>query len=178
MVYLSAAVALIGALGVFNLLISLAVIRRLRSHDGAPRRAPGAALAVTLPTGQSIGDFAVTTAAGRMISGDSLDQLTLVGFFSPACPPCKERVPQFLRYAARFPGEVISVAVGDDSDLETQALAARLAVAGDVVTEAARGPMGTAFGVGGYPALCLVEPSGRIVASGTAIGDLPVPVPA
>jgi thiol-disulfide isomerase/thioredoxin len=178
MVYLSAAVALTGALSVFNLLISLAVIRRLRSHDGAARQAPGAALAVTLAVGQSVGDFAATTADGRVIAGNSLDQLTLVGFFTPACPPCKERVPQFLSYAARFPGDVIGVAVGDDGDPETQTLAARLAVAGAVVTEAARGPMGSAFGVGGYPAMCVVEPSGRIVASGSVIGDLPVPVPA
>jgi thiol-disulfide isomerase/thioredoxin len=176
MAYLSAAIALTGALGIFNMLVSLTLIRRLRAGSGTMRRVPGPSLAVTLPAGQPVGDFAVTTVEGRVISRESLDQLTLVGFFLPECPPCRERLPEFLAYAARFPGAVVSVAVGDD--VETGALAKRLASAGEVVVEAARGPMGGAFQVGGYPALCLVEPSGRIVATGSAIADLPTPVPA
>jgi thiol-disulfide isomerase/thioredoxin len=181
MMYLSAAIALIGALGVFNLLISLALIRRLRSYGGTSRRAPGAVVAVTRAAGQSVGDFAVITTEERVISRQSIDQVTLVGFFSPGCPPCRERVPEFLKYASRFPGEVIAVAVGDAADPETGALAERLAsggTAGNVVVEQARGLMGSAFGVGGYPALCVVDPSGLIIASGSAIGDLPAPVPA
>ena len=176
MAYLSAAVALIGALGVFNLLLSLALIRRLRAGGGTMRRAPGPSLAVTLPKGQLVGDFTVTTAEGRVLSRESLKQLTLVGFFLPDCPPCRERLPEFLAYASRFPGDVVSVAVGDEA--EAAGLAKRLAAVGEVVAEPVQGPMVGAFGVGGYPALCVVEPSGRIVATGSAIADLPTPVPA
>ena len=176
MAYLSAAVVLVGALGIFNMLLTLALIRRLRTGGGTIRRVPGPALAVTLPVGQSVGEFTVTSAEGRVISRESLDQLTLVGFFLPDCPPCRERLPEFLAYAVRFPGDVVSVAVGDEA--ETDALAKRLAPAGEVVVEPAQGPMGGAFQVGGYPALCLVEPSGRIVATGSTIADLPAPVSA
>jgi hypothetical protein len=194
--YLSAAVILVAALGVFNLLISLRLIRRLREAGGIPGRLPGRPVVLTAAVGQKIGEFTATTTAGQAISDRSLNQLTLAGFFSTSCPSCRERAPEFLRYAATFPGDVVAVVVGPvvagpvvagpvvagpvvaGGDGETADLAGRLTAAGNVVVEAPDGPMVTAFEVGGYPALCVVDPHGRIIGSGTKIRDLPALVPA
>jgi hypothetical protein len=189
--YLSAAVILVAALGVFNLLISLRLIRRLREAGGIPARLPGRPVVLTAAVGQKIGEFTATTTAGQAISDRSLKQLTLAGFFSTSCPSCRERAPEFLRYAATFPGDVVAVVVGPvvagpvvagpvvaGGDGETADLAGRLTAAGNVVVEAPDGPMVTAFEVGGYPALCVVDPHGRIIGSGTMIRDLPALVPA
>ena len=179
--YLSAAVILVAALGVFNLLISLRLIRRLREAGGIPGRLPGRPVVLTAAVGQKIGEFTATTTAGQAISDRSLNQLTLAGFFSTSCPSCRERAPEFLRYAATFPGDVVAVVIGPvvaGEDGETADLTGRLAAAGHVVVEAPHGPMVTAFEVGGYPALCVVDPHGRIIGSGTMIRDLPTLVPA
>lgn len=177
MVYLSAGVVLVGALGVFNLLLSLGLIRQWRAQGGTRGRISRAPVVMTLAAGERVGGFTAATTAGRMVSRESLNQVTLVGFFSTSCPSCRKRVPEFLSYAAGFPGDVLAVAVGE-ADEEIGDLAGRLSAADYVVVEAASGALGSAFGVGGYPALCVMDPQGRIVASGTAISDLPTPVPA
>lgn len=48
---------------------------------------------------------------GLPVSRDLLTDETLVGFFSPGCPACKEQLPKFVEFAA-FPS-VLKVAAND-----------------------------------------------------------------
>lgn len=177
MAYLAAAVIFVGLLSLANLLLSLGLIRRLRAQRWAPARPPGKPAVLSVAAGQPVGEFTATTVAGQVISAAALGQLTLVGFFTTSCPSCRERLPDFLRYAAAFPGDVLAVAVGRPGE-GTADLAGRLAATGNVLVEDPDGPVGRAFGVRGYPALCVLDPQHRVLASGTVIGDLPTPVPA
>lgn len=174
--YLSAAVVLVGALCLFNLLLCLGVVRRLREHTELLQRLAGASSDVAVAVGATVGAFAATTTAGRLVTRDSLDRPTLVGFFTPGCPPCQEQVPLFVAYGARFDGAVLAVAVGEPD--ETRELVRRLAGTMEVVVEPAGGPVANAFGVTGFPALCVLDPTGQVLASGTATGELPATVAA
>ena len=106
-------------------------------------------------------------------AGSRWPALTLVGFFSPDCAPCRERLPEFLEYAAGFVGDVLAVAVGERT--ETIELVESLSPVAEVVVEAGGGPVADAFAVGGLPAMCVLDAQGRVVASGTLISALPVP---
>ena len=123
-----------------------------------------------------VAPFTATTTTGDAVSRDSLGDLTLVGFFSSSCTPCRERVPEFVRYAAEFGAPVLSV-VSDDGDGAAEAVA-QLERAGRVVVEPAGAPsaLGGAFGVTGYPSLGVLGPEKEVLVSGTAIRDLPAVV--
>jgi thiol-disulfide isomerase/thioredoxin len=181
MPYLAAAVVLVGVIAVLDLLLTVGVVRRLREQADVLRElrhdpGPGAEVEVVLPAGRTIADFTAGTVSGRTVSREGLTGPTLVGFFSPHCEPCHEQLPGFLTYAAGFDGAVVAVAAGDPT--ETADLVAELAGVAEVVVQSENGPMERAFEVRGYPALCLLEPGGRVVASGFGLDALPVPTSA
>ncbi|MEV6520421.1 TlpA disulfide reductase family protein [Longispora sp. NPDC051575] len=176
MAILAAAVILVGLLTALNLFLTFGVIRRLREHTRTLEQVAGGHQGdIMLAAGTAIGAFAATTTTGTTVTDATLNGPTLVGFFSPTCEPCKERLPQFLEYARSFDGRVLAVAVGPDADVAD--LLTSLRPVADVVVETDDGPVNKAFGVSGYPALCLVD-DGVVVASGYQIEALPVPVPA
>ena len=170
MSYLVAAVLLVGLVGAFNLALVFGVIRRLRVHGEKLSRLDASPADTLLPAGAVVPPFVASTVDGRAVSRDTLADRTVVGFFTPDCEPCRERVPEFLAYAAGFPGSALAVAVGDP--LETETLVAALAAA-DVVAEPVGGPLQSAFRVSGYPALCVVDSSGLLLAGGTVMRNLP-----
>lgn len=178
MPYLAAAVVLVGVIAVLDLLLTVGVVRRLREQAEVLRELRTTAdadpvIEVILPAGRTVADFTAGTLSGRTLSREGLSTATLVGFFSPHCEPCREQVPRFLAYAAGFDGAVVAVAAGDPT--ETADLVAELAGVAEVVVQDENGPLEKAFGVHGYPALCLLEPGGRVVASGYGLDSLPVP---
>lgn len=181
MPYLAAAVVLVGAIAALDLLLTVGVVRRLREQADTLRELRTTAGAdpggeVILAVGGTVADFTASTVSGRILDRDGLTGATLVGFFSPHCEPCRERLPQFVAYATGFDGAVVAVAAGDPT--ETADLVAELAGVAEVVVQAENGPLEKAFGVQGYPALCLLEPGGRVVASGYGLDSLPVPTSA
>jgi thiol-disulfide isomerase/thioredoxin len=173
---LSVAVAVALAMSLLNLLLCLGIVRRLREHSEAIARSGRLPDAALRPAGDTVGPFTAATTAGEAVSRDDLGDVTLVGFFSSSCAPCRERIPEFVRYAAGFGAPVLSV-VSDDGDGVDEAVA-RLEPAGRVVVEPAGAPgaLSRAFGVAGYPALGVVGREGEILVSGTVIGDLPAVV--
>lgn len=171
MSYLVAAVLLVGLVGAFNLALVFGVIRRLRVHGEKLSRLDASPADTLLPAGAVVPPFVASTVDGRAVSRDTLADRTVVGFFTPDCEPCRERVPEFLVYAAGFPGPALAVAVGDP--VETEALVVALASAADVVVEPVDGPLQSAFRVTGYPALCVVDSSGLLLAGGTVMRNLP-----
>lgn len=178
MPFLTAAVILVGALCVLDLLLTFGVIRRLREQNETLRtmreQQAGAEPDIALPAGSTVGEFAATATSGEQLSNAYFDgREALVGFFSPGCEPCKERMPQFIEYATRFEGRVIAIAA--DGFGETADLVVRLGEVAEVVVEPEGGSLHKAFGATGYPALCLVAGDGTVLASGWEMSALPAP---
>ena len=182
MAYLVAAVVLVGAIATVNLLLTVGVVRRLREHTAelAARRDDPAGPA-GLPVGAPVGEFAATGVSGRPVTRAMLDRPALVGFFSPGCAPCKEKLPDFVAQAARRPGgpdAVLAVVVGDPAEA-AESVAALRPVA-TVVVEPEDGPLQWAFAIGGFPTFVLVE-DGVVAASDDVLppaGREAAPVPA
>jgi thiol-disulfide isomerase/thioredoxin len=163
---LTAAVVLVGVLCVLDLVLSFGIIRRLRAQNEVLRdlreKQAAAEPDIMLPAGSAVGPLSDVDVAGA-----------LVGFFSPGCEPCKERMPQFIEYATRHGGKVIAVAAGGAE--ETADMVVRLGEVAEVFVEEIGGPLHNAFGATGYPAVGLVDASGTVVASGWEMSALPVP---
>lgn len=177
MPFLTAAVVLVGALCVIDLLLSFGIIRRLREQNETLRTMREQRAAdepeIALPAGAKIGAFAATAVSGVQLSDADIDGRLLIGFFSPGCEPCKERMPQFIEYATRFDGRVLAVAA--DGIGETADIVARLGEVAEVMVEEDGGPVHQAFGARGYPALLLVDDDRTVRASGWEMSALPVP---
>jgi thiol-disulfide isomerase/thioredoxin len=172
--YLIASVVFVGILCGVNLLLTFGVVRRLREHAellaGTPRPVDNDS---PVPVGSVVGEFSVTTADGEVVTRDSLDGGTVVGFFSPGCGPCEELLPRFVEYAASEAVRVVAVVAAPD--MQAGEMAAQLAPVARVVVEGAfGGPVSTAFGVRGYPALCVVDGDGTVIAGGSTMDALPV----
>ena len=111
--------------------------------------------------------------AGSAIELSDVDVAgALVGFFSPGCEPCKERMPQFIEYATGHRGKVIAIAAGPAEEVADMVV--RLGEVAEVVVEEMGGPLHNAFGTTGYPAVCLVSDDSTVVASGWEMSALPV----
>jgi thiol-disulfide isomerase/thioredoxin len=175
MAYVIAALALVGMLCGVNLLLTFGVVRRLREHAELLAGAPQVEIGSPVPVGSVVGEFSVATADGDVVTRDSLDGGTVVGFFSPGCGPCEELLPRFVEYAASEGGGRPVVAVVAAPGAEAGEMAAQLAsVARVVVEDAFGGPVSAAFGVRGYPALCVVDGAGTVAAGGSTMDALPV----
>jgi thiol-disulfide isomerase/thioredoxin len=178
MVYLAAAaVGLVGALTLLNLVLTLGVIRRLREHTALLSNRPEHP-ELMRPAGAQADEFAATTTDGEPVSRDLLTGRTLVAHLSTTCAPCRERLPEFLAVAAEFDGgrsQVLAVVSrSGDGDAVAAEYVERLAPVARVVVEFGRGPVATAFGVSGFPSFAVVEDRGRIVASNVELAELAV----
>src|SRR6266508_3698318 len=144
MPYLVAAIVLLGAVCTVNLILTLALIRRLREQAGGPPGPRQPLPKVIVGIGERPAEFTAATTEGEPIDRDAVAG-GLVGFFSPQCSPCRERVPEFMEYAHH------------------------------AVVEPVDGPLSTAFAVGGLPALCLLDQTSTVVAAGTSLVTFPAP---
>jgi thiol-disulfide isomerase/thioredoxin len=177
---LTAAVVIVGALCVIDLLLTMGVIRRLREHTellaGSTQRVVGGGPIQLLEEGTQVADFAATTTDGEPISREMLPAMSVVAFFSPGCTPCGALIPAFTEYAATLPGgraQVMAVVVGDTR--QAGAYADQLTPVARVVTEGFEGPISEAFRSRTYPALFVLDGAGRVLSSGTDMTVLPKP---
>ncbi|GAA1892024.1 TlpA family protein disulfide reductase [Asanoa iriomotensis] len=174
---MAVAVAVLGLFCLANLLLTVGVVRRLRDHSAMLELVGGPE--VISPVGSAVDEYAAVAIDGASVRRDLLVGLTLVGFFSPTCGPCHERLPLFVTRARLMPAErVLAVVVGqgdDDSD-GTREIVGRLTEVATVVVEPPNGVLAQAFGVRGFPAFALVDASGEVVGAGTDPATLPVAV--
>ncbi|OLF19241.1 TlpA family protein disulfide reductase [Actinophytocola xanthii] len=169
--FLVAALVLVGALVVVDLVLTLGVVRRLREHSALISQALESGDRVAdfmLPTGTRLPELRATTVDGAPVPEQGP---LLVGFFSPTCRACVERLPGFVDYARAFDGRVLGVAVGAHEDVED--IVARLRPVAEVAVEPAEGPLATALRVRGMPAMAVVDADGVIVGSGYELVALP-----
>ncbi|TDD84924.1 peroxiredoxin family protein [Actinomadura rubrisoli] len=167
MPYLTAAVVLVGLISVVNLMLTLALVRRLRAGEKAPT-APHAGPPVALGPGSRPAGFMTMTTADEPVSSEDLTGL--VGFFSAGCDPCHALAPRFAEHARAVGRDgVLAVVGGDDAEL-----VAALAPVARVVVEDFDGPVAMAFKNDWTPALYLIGDDQSVVAAGGRLEDLPL----
>jgi len=174
MAFLVAAVILAGAIGLVNLMFTYGVVRRLREHTEILDRLAGPSGKIIIEPGQRVADVAAVTVDGDSIAIYGSDGPTLVGFFAPACQPCKAKLPGFVELARQHPGgrrRVLAVMVGGSDD-EAEPFMADLGDAASVVRDGKDGPVPVAFGVQGFPAFALIGADGEVKASGSDLSAL------
>lgn len=152
-------------------MLTFGVIRKLRLQ--ADRRAVAAADELMLPPGSPVPDFTAVTTAGRTVTRAALGE-TLIGFFSPDCTACAERLPKFVQLARDLDGERSVLAVVHAEQGEATEEIAALAAVGHVVVEPQQGPMGTLFEVEGYPVFALLPANGPVAATAFDLERLPL----
>jgi hypothetical protein len=175
---LLAAVLLLTALSLLNLVLLLGVVRRLREHESRLAAAELAGMAgegpaeLIAPVGSRVAEFSARTVDGRSLDKEALATPALVGFFSPGCDSCHERLPDFRRAAADNAGRALAVVVRDGADVDP--LVGELERVASVVVEDPDGPLTSAFGVRGFPVFALVGTGGTIEARGYQLPLQPV----
>lgn len=163
MAYLAAAVVLVGVLCILNLVLTFGVVRRLREHTRIISKVTQAEPNIAGP-GTRIGDFNVESVAGAIVSASTLVEGTLVGFFTPGCGPCEERMPKFIDYASasgRSRDRVLAVVAAAD-ELDAADYVRRLSAVASVVVEPTEGPVEKAFAATAFPVWCTVGSNGVI----------------
>jgi thiol-disulfide isomerase/thioredoxin len=168
---LVAALAVVGALTVANLLLTFGVIRRLREHaEQLAERPAGGSREMLIGVGAAPDDFVAMTTAAEPVSRASIAGGQLVGFFTPGCAPCEELAPRFLDRAMTTPGgreRVLAVVVAEPEEAaDTVRLFEPVA---KVVVEPRGGGVEKAFGVRAYPAVCLLGEDGTVLDSGLSL---------
>lgn len=174
MTWIAIALAVLGVTVALNITLTVGIVRRLREHSTqlTQLRDPDAVMA---PVKTVTGEFSTQTLDGESLSERDWRGLTLIGFFSPTCSACHERLPQFVEHASRMPGgrqQVLAVVVGEEG---TDEQAARLAAVARTVVEAPNGPLVKAFSVRGFPAFAMVDDGRRIMATGYELDQVPLP---
>src|SRR4051794_30448972 len=106
MLFLIAAVVLLGALVVVNLVLTLGIVWRLREHaDLIGKALSGEATAdpdrgyFIMRAGSPLPAFSATTVDGAVAPNTGP---LLIGFFSSTCSACVQRLPGFIEYAKAF----------------------------------------------------------------------------
>lgn len=176
MAMLTALVAFCIALCLLNLVLIWGIIRRLRDHTKRLSNHSDPAGPIVAPAGSKVGAFVAATIDGQTVAPTTLTGPTLFAFMSPNCSACRERLPDFLAAATRWPGGAGSIVVtlAGEAD-EVAGLQREVSAIAKVVIEADNGPLQKAFAVTGYPAFAVVDEAGVVVGSGYDLNDLPLP---
>ncbi|MEU9546171.1 hypothetical protein [Streptomyces mirabilis] len=174
MPFLVTAVVLIAVLCLLNLLLTFGVIRKLRAQ--ADEKADRVADGPIIPADSAVPGFSAVTTAGERITREGLGE-AMLGFFSPDCRACKERLPLFVEQArttVRATGRsVLTVVHGTDEEAREQVAA--LSEVAHVVVEPGDGPLGEAFDIAGYPVYGPITVDGTLSATAFDSGRLPAP---
>lgn len=177
---LVAALVLIGVLLVLNLLLTTAVIRKLRRHDELLVGFDGSSVPSVLPrvaAGDVVPDFTATAIDGPLTQADLGS--TLIAFAAPGCAGCEAARPQLIELleARRLRGEAGIVVIADDEGDGGTLVGEFSDHARVIVEHPADGPIHQALGVSMYPNYVLVAPDGRVAKVGGDLAEVAAAVP-
>jgi hypothetical protein len=180
MAVLTAALAVVGLLSLFNLVLMIGVIRRIREHDAQLATIAGQGLYGTpsisdMVPGQSPAVFSVRIDEGRELSGPA--GLRVVAFFSPSCSICPERVPPFIDYVSNhsIARDGVLAVIEHNDQTAAPPYIDKLAAVAQVCSGLDGGIVTQAFKVHGYPAFALLDADGVLVATDYDPVKLPEP---
>ncbi|MFF4198356.1 TlpA family protein disulfide reductase [Nonomuraea sp. NPDC001831] len=161
MPYVIAALVIVGVMSALNLVLTFAVIRRVRHAEqhAAPSGPP------LLPVGSTVPD----------VSG--IGRPSVIGFFDTECQACPGQLPPFLQLVADAgysPAQVLAVVSGPDGESYADALRG----SATVIAEPANGPVCLAFPNSAFPAFYLLDDSGRVRSRAVTVAGLGTPVTA
>lgn len=164
-----AVVAVVGAIGLLNLLLTFGVIGRVRVLQEAVQTGVLRDPALPAP-GDAVGAFQVTAEDGTQLSeavvqGDP----ALVCFFMPGCRPCADVRAQLLSRPPALP--LIAFVEGTSEDPEVQQIIQSLRHLGPVATTQAGDTVTRAFKPSGFPTLFRTM-DGSIVAAGHRLSEV------
>lgn len=166
----TAAVIVLTVLVLVNLLVSAAIIRRLRETEAAlaealPSTQPG------LRTGTPMPEFA--SMDGTFSKADVAGTPALFGFFSTGCRYCPAQAEQLAHRAAEIAElgirvvNIVSV-INDDVPDDITTL---LEKSGPVVTEHGPGGLMATFSVSGTPTFLLFDRVGTLLGKGHSVEE-------
>ncbi|MFC7642345.1 hypothetical protein ACFQX6_16350 [Streptosporangium lutulentum] len=157
--FLIAAVVLLGALCLLNLLVTFAVLRRLREHTAELE---------SLASRTPLMPYVPVALIGRTLPASGAVRPQLVAFFDVHCDTCHERAPQFA-VAARS-RTALAVISGDGREADD--LVEILGDGVSVITAEAAESMVRALGVEAFPTFLRVSPEGTVLEAGTELSEL------
>lgn len=170
MLFLSIAVAILAALVLVDLLLSAAIIRRLRETETklVEMTTPPAS---ELSLGAAMPEF--VSSDGQVSSAELAGGPVMIGFFSAGCRHCPaqaqalaDRAEEISRAGVRV---VSFLAVGEGA---TDELAPALRKAGLLVTEGDPSAAMTTFQVQGTPAFLMFGGDGRLLGRGHELSEV------
>ncbi len=170
---MSAAVVFVGVLALADLLLVLLLVRWVRQFAD---QATGSGRLPWLVPGTQLPNFEALTIDGDRVSlNDLRGQRSVVALFSASCEPCQEQVPVFARRAVEYggPERVLAVVVGNAPQADE--FVAQLADKATVFREEARGPIAQALSAHAFPSIYLLDPDGKVVASGPSVAAISRP---
>lgn len=163
MAFLVAGLVLVGVIAVLNLLLTMAVIRRLRRQEAMmsmPDMDSGPAIGSKLPA------FSAEPVSGDVVTSDDLiGSPAILAFFSTDCSACKTSIPYLVEYAEvnnLKPRQVLVVVGGEDREKRDE-IAAELNSVASVVYEAHHGPMAANFDVKALPTFVMIDDKGTVI---------------
>ncbi len=177
---LVAALVLLGLLIGLNLVLTLAVIRKLRRHDELLRDFEGPSPLPRITAGTVVPAFDTLAVDGPLTAADLGTAPTLIAFAAPGCGGCETARPQLVKLLAerRQRGEEGWVVIADDQGDGGTLVGEFSAHARVVVEHPGNGPLHEALGVSAYPNYVLVGTDGRVARVGADLDEVAVAVPA
>ncbi|MDW4903361.1 hypothetical protein RB625_33670 [Streptomyces californicus] len=177
MAFIVALLVLFGALSIFNIVLTVGLVRRVRELS-TKQRAPMPPRADLPPVmraeGERVEPFRAVTVREEPVSEDFLAVgPVLLGVFAYGCTSCHERIPEFLSFVAAQDyrrDQVLVILVGKTADF-TEELPLLDPIA-TVVVERRQGPVARALGVKAYPALAVIGAGGVVRAAGAGMNSL------
>ncbi len=170
MPYLAAAVVVVGVLCVLNLLLTVAVIRKLRAPSAA-RASTAAADALPQP-GTIIGGLDATDVTGRLVDDTWLRGTKLVIVMSATCSACVTQLAGAEAYAGAFPGgrDAVLIAVTGQGGHSAEIISA-LSGLGRLITGPSAASVAATFNVSGFPGFVLLADA-RVRSAGHSVSAL------
>jgi peroxiredoxin len=170
---LSVAVVSLAVLGVLDLALTVAVIRRLRVL-GERSFVPGAG---GLPVGTRVPGFKVAAADGGSLTPEEFSgRRTVVAFYSTGCAGCQEQAPEFAVAAAKLTADGVQVLPvllsggASEANRDQAGMRDLLAKAGRLVVDS-EGALARVFVVGATPYYFAIGPDGRVSGKGLTLTE-------
>ncbi len=168
MAYLTAGLVLVGAVALLNLVLTTAIIRRMRKSEAKHGAGSGSRSEFGgVPNGAPLPRFTTRSADGAELTDGALRGApVLIGFFSTDCEGCLERAPEFASHVVSGSfgnGRALAVILtGTESPDELTAAVGPATVVYEPIDRS--GELSAAFRIDAFPSFFVVDADGIVIA--------------